>query len=267
MSVTYLKQATKTAKSDEDDVRQVVQRMLDGIRAGGELAIKAYAKELDGWDGEVVVSAETVEAASNQLTEQEKADIQFAHKRIRRFAQAQRDAMHNVEYTEDGVTLGHKHVPINTAGCYVPGGRYAHIASAIMSITTAKVAGVKNIIACSPAKPGVGVHPTILYTMALCGADQVLALGGVQGVAAMAFGHFTGHEADILVGPGNAYVAEAKRLLFGSVGIDLFAGPTESAVIADNSADANLIAIDLVSQAEHGINSPVWLFTTSPTCR
>lgn len=263
MSIQYLKRAPKTAATDESSVRDVVKAILDDVRSGGEARARAYAKKFDGWDREIIVSRADIDAATAQLSEQEKQDIQTAHQRVKRFAQAQRDSMHDFEYVEDGVTLGHRNIPMNTAGCYVPGGRYAHIASAIMSVTTAKVAGVKHIVACSPGKAGVGVHPSILYTLDLCGADTILALGGVQGVAAMAFGLFTGHTADILVGPGNAYVSEAKRMLFGEVGIDLFAGPTESAIIADDSADSFIVATDLVSQAEHGINSPVWLFTTS----
>ncbi|MEM7118936.1 MAG: histidinol dehydrogenase [Chloroflexota bacterium] len=263
MSIHYLKQAPKTAATDESSVRDVVKRILDDVRSGGEERARAYAVQFDGWHDDIIVSRADIDAASAKLSEQEKRDIQIAHARVKQFAQAQRDSMHDFEYVEDGVTLGHKHIAVNTAGCYVPGGRYAHIASAMMSVTTAKVAGVKNIVACSPGKAGVGVHPSILYTLDLCGVDTILALGGVQGIAAMAFGLFTGHKADILVGPGNAYVAEAKRMLFGEVGIDLFAGPTESAVIADETADSHIVATDLVSQAEHGVDSPVWLFTTS----
>ena len=163
-----------------------------------------------------------------------------------------------------GLWAGQRLIPVNTAGCYVPGGRYAHVASAIMSITTAKVAGVENVIACSaPSPERGGIHPAILYTMDLCGADHILALGGVQGIAAMAFGLFTGNKANILVGPGNRFVAEAKRLLFGRVGIDLFAGPTEILIIADGTADPDIVANDLVGQAEHGPDSPAWLITTS----
>lgn len=263
MTINYLKKARKTAVTDETDVRNTVQIILTEIKAGGEASARAYAQRFDGWKGEVIVSQDAIAQAAAQLSQQEKDDIWFAHERVRAFAQAQRDSMHDFEIVQDGVTMGHRHIPVNVAGCYVPGGRYAHIASAIMSITTAKVAGVKHIIACSPAKPGVGIHPAILYTLDLCGADQILALGGVQGVAAMAYGLFTGRKADILVGPGNAYVSEAKRLLFGEVGIDIFAGPTEIAIIADETAVSSLVAIDLVGQAEHGPTSPVWLITTS----
>ena len=162
-----------------------------------------------------------------------------------------------------GLIAGQKLIPVHTAGCYVPGGRYAHIASAIMSVTTAKVAGVKNVIACSPTRGSDGVHPSILYAAGLAGADTILALGGVQGIAAMAFGLFSGHPADVLVGPGNRFVAEAKRILYGRVGIDMFAGPTEIAVIADETADPDIVASDLISQAEHGFDSPAWLISTS----
>ncbi len=263
MAIRYLKQAHKTASSDESDIRDAVGAILAEIEAGGEDVVKSYAERFDKWTGEIVVSRETIDAATATIDEQTKADIQFAYDRVKRFAQAQRDSMSDVEIEDDGVILGHRHIPVITAGCYVPGGRYAHIASAIMSVTSAKVAGVKNIIACSPAKGDEGVHPIILYTMDLCGADTILALGGVQAVASMANGLFTGHKADILVGPGNAYVAEAKRILFGQVGIDVFAGPSEIAIIADDTADPDVVAIDLVGQAEHGPTSPVWLITTS----
>ncbi|MEM7348752.1 MAG: histidinol dehydrogenase, partial [Chloroflexota bacterium] len=262
MPTTYLKKAAKTAATDENDVREIVQTILREIKEGGEDAVKQYASKFDKWEGPIIITETDIDQATKKLSEQEKQDIHLAYDRVRTFAQAQRDSMHDFEMTQDGVTYGHKHIPVNTAGCYVPGGRYAHVASAIMSITTAKVAGVKQIVACSPAKPGVGIHPAILYTINLCGADTILALGGVQAVAAMAYGHFSGHKADILVGPGNAFVAEAKRLLFGEVGIDVFAGPSEIAIIADETADPEIVAIDLVGQAEHGPTSPAWLFTT-----
>ena len=263
MAISYLKKASKSAASDESQVRDRVNAMLADIQEGGEEVVLRYARDFDDYTGDIIVGEEAMAKAAEGLSPELKADIAFAHERVQRFAQAQRDSMHDVEYSEHGVTLGHKHLPVQTAGCYVPGGRYAHVASAIMSITTAKVAGVKNVVACSPAKGVEGIHPAILYTMQLCGADHILALGGVQGVAAMAYGLFTGHQADILVGPGNAYVAEAKRILFGEVGIDVFAGPSEIGIIADAAADPDIVAIDLVGQAEHGPTSPVWLFTTS----
>ena len=263
MAITYLKKAAKTAATDETSIRKAVADILGDIREGGEKQVKDYAQRFDNYSGEIVIGQETIAKAERSLSDELKADIQLAYKRVKGFAEAQRQSITDIEYEEDGIILGHKNIPVSTAGCYVPGGRYAHVASAIMSITTAKVAGVENVVACSPAKGEEGVHPAILYTMHLCGADHILALGGVQGVAAMTYGLFTGHKADILVGPGNAYVAEAKRMLFGEVGIDVFAGPSEIGIIADESADADMVAIDLVGQAEHGPTSPAWLFTTS----
>ena len=260
----YLKKARKNSATGEDDTRERVNELLKDIESGGEARARHYAKSLDGWTGDIVVSAEEIARASESLPQRIKDDIAFAHVQVRTFAEAQLASMHEFE-TElhPGVIAGQKLIPVETAGCYIPGGRYAHIASAIMSVTTARVAGVRHVIASSPAVPGRGVHPAILHTADLAGADTILALGGVQGVAALAFGLFTGHAADILVGPGNRFVAEAKRILFGRVGIDLFAGPTEIAVIADDTADAEIVASDLVGQAEHGPDSPAWLVTTS----
>jgi len=264
MTATYLKRAAKTPATGEDEARAAVEKMLREIEAGGEAAARDYAKRLDGWDGEIVVSRETIARTAKRLSETLKEDIRFAYERVKAFAQHQRDSLKEFEVELlPGLRAGQRLLPVNTAGCYVPGGRYAHVASAVMSVTTARVAGVKNVIACSPSRGAEGVHPAILYTLDLCGADTVLALGGVQGVAALAFGLFTGHPADIIVGPGNRYVAEAKRILFGRVGIDLFAGPTEICVIADDSADPEIVATDLVGQAEHGPDSPAWLVTTS----
>ena len=193
-----------------------------------------------------------------------KADIRFAHDKVRRFAEAQLRAIQDTEIAlMPGLVAGHRNIPVSCAGCYVPGGRYTHVASAIMSVTTAKVAGVENVIACSPPKLGVGIPPAALYALDLCGADTILNLGGVQGIAALAFGLFTNHPADILVGPGNQYVAEAKRILYGRIGIDMFAGPSEILVIADDTADPEIVAADLVGQAEHGYNSPAWLISLS----
>ena len=264
MAVTWLKRAIRTPSSGEADTRARVERMLEEIEAGGEATARGYAESLDNWSGDIVVSAEAIARAEGALSDQARADIRFAWERVRRFAEAQRASLSEFE-TElsPGLVAGQRLIPVETAGCYVPGGRYAHIASAIMSVTTAKVAGVRHVIACSPPRGENGVHPAILYTAHLCGADTVLALGGVQGVAALAFGLFTGHPADLIVGPGNRFVAEAKRALFGRVGIDLFAGPTEILVIADHDADPEIVACDLVSQAEHGPDSPAWLVTTS----
>lgn len=265
MTVEYLKKAEKTSATGEQDTRDIVARMLDEIEAGGEDRARAYGKDLDGWDGDILVGPDAIAAAADQVSRQLKDDIKFAYDRVRGFAEAQKASIREFE-TElsPGLWAGQKLIPIETAGCYVPGGRYAHVASAIMSITTAKVAGVPNVVACSaPSVERGGAHPAILYAMNLCGADHILALGGVQGIAAMAFGLFTGNKANILVGPGNRFVAEAKRMLFGRVGIDLFAGPTEIAIIADDHADPHIVATDLVGQAEHGPDSPAWLVTTS----
>ncbi|KXF83401.1 histidinol dehydrogenase [Enterovibrio coralii] len=264
MAVKYLKKAEKTAATGEDDVRAIVANMLKEIEQGGEETCIEYTRKFDNWQGDIVVSQADIDAAADKVPEQLKKDIQFAYERVRDFAQAQLDSMSEFE-TElsPGLFAGQRLIPMQAAGCYVPGGRYSHIASAIMSVTTAKVAGVDHVIACSPPGREEGVHPAILYTLNLCGADTILNLGGVQGIAAMAFGQFTGHPADILVGPGNQFVAEAKRQLYGRVGIDMFAGPSEVMVIADGNADPELVAVDLVGQAEHGPNTPAWLVTDS----
>ena len=264
MSATYLKKASKTPQTGQDDTNELVRSMLREIEEGGESKVLEYAQKLDGWERDILVSQEEIERAKASLSDRTKEDIRFAHARVKAFAEAQLDSMQEFE-TElsPGLICGQKLVPVKTAGCYVPGGRYAHIASAIMSITTAKVAGVKQVTACSPPQGDIGVHPAILYAASYAGADSILHLGGVQGVAAMAFGLFAGPPADILVGPGNRFVAEAKRILFGRVGIDMFAGPTEILVIADHSADPDIVACDLASQAEHGPDSPAWLISTS----
>ncbi len=259
----FIKKALAPEGAADRSIRDAVAAMLETIESGGEAAALALAEALDGWSGDVVLSDEKRAALIAQVPAQVRADIQFTHAQVRRFAEAQRDSLKEFEIEpEPGVRLGQRVIPVQCAGCYVPGGRYAHIASAIMSVATAKVAGVPHIIACSPPHAG-SIHPMIAYAMDLAGADVILEMGGVQGVAAMAYGLFTGREADLIVGPGNAYVAEAKRLLFGRVGIDVFAGPTELAIIADAQADPTTIAVDLASQAEHGPDSPVWLFTTS----
>ena len=264
MAIVYLKRAKKTPQTRTDEIHKIVTNMLTKIETGGEAAALACGRDLDGYDGDAIVSAEMIDNAGKTVSDQLKDDIKFAYDRITKFAEAQKASISEFE-TElsPGSWAGQKIIPIETAGCYVPGGRYAHVASAIMSIATAKVAGVENVIACSAPSGKDGPHPAILYAMNMCGADTILSLGGVQGIAAMAFGLFTGKPARLLVGPGNRFVAEAKRMLYGRVGIDMFAGPTEIAVIADETADAVLVAEDLVSQAEHGPDSPAWLITTS----
>lgn len=256
----YLKKASKTAATGEQNVRQTVQAILDDIEAGGDAAARDYAKKFDKWEGDIVVSDADRAAAAGKVSRKLKDDIRFAHDNVHRFAEAQRTTLTDTEVEIlPGLIAGQKQIPVSAAGCYAPGGRYSHVASAIMTVTTAKVAGVGHVSACSPPRPGVGMNPAVLYALDVCGADTILNLGGVQGIAAMAFGLFGTPPARVLAGPGNQFVAEAKRILYGRVGIDMFAGPTESMVIADGSADPGIVACDLVGQAEHGYNSPVWL--------
>lgn len=262
MARTYLKKADLTSQSDAGDVRETVQKILEDIETRGDQGALEYAAKFDKYSGNIKLTDQEIEAASALVPEKLKRDIQFAHDNVRRFAEAQKETLKDIEIeVVPGLIAGQKSIPVRTAGCYIPGGRYSHIASAIMTVTTAKVAGCGNIIACSPPRPDVGIAPAIIYAAHICGADTILALGGVQGVAAMAFGLFDLPKADILVGPGNQFVAEAKRILFGRVGIDMFAGPTDSLILADSSADPEIVASDLVGQAEHGYNSPVWLVT------
>lgn len=265
MSITYLKTASKTPETETESARQVVNQMLAAIETGGEAAVRDYAFKLDNWSGEIVLDAQAIAARTADIPQAIKDDIDLAAAQVRRFAEAQRDSVKDFSIeVSPGLTLGQKLVPVNTAGCYVPTGRYAHIASAYMSVATAKAAGVKTVVACSAPFRGTGVHPHVLYAMKVAGADIVMCLGGVQAIAAMTYGLFTGKPADIIVGPGNKFVAEAKRMLFGKVGIDVFAGPSEVAVIADETADSLIVATDLVGQAEHGHESPAWLITSSP---
>ena len=260
----YLKRAARTPESDTAEARRVVDEMLAGIRAGGEQAVRDYARKLDKWVGPIEVTAAEIEKRTASIPASIKKDIEFATSQVRRFAEAQRASLQEFSVElKNGLTAGQRLIPVNVAGCYVPTGRYAHIASAYMSIGTAKAAGVPTVIACSTPYKGEGIHPQVLYAMKVAGADIILTLGGVQAIAALAFGLFTGRPADIVVGPGNKFVAEAKRALFGAVGIDVLAGPTEIAVIADDSADAALVATDLVGQAEHGHDSPAWLISLS----
>ena len=260
MSVQYLKKAARTSSSDATDVRATVQEMLDEIESKGEDAARVYADKLDKYAGNIILTDEEIASACEQVSDRLKSDIQFAHDNVKRFAEAQKATLSDTEVEiVPGLIAGQKTIPCNAAGCYVPGGRYSHIASAIMTVTTAKVADVGHIVACSPPRPDTGIAPAIIYAAHIAGADTILAMGGVQAVASMAFGLFGLPKSDILVGPGNQYVAEAKRILFGRVGIDMFAGPTDSLILADKTADAEIVAADLVGQAEHGYNSPVWL--------
>ena len=264
MSIAYLKKASKTPETESGNAQSIVAEMLTTIEAGGEQSVRNYAQKLDQWTGPIVLSSADIAGRAAEVPEYVKDDIEFAVNQVRRFAEAQRKSIHDfsVELLP-GLQVGQRMVPVNVAGCYVPTGRYAHIASAYMSIATAKSAGVGTVIACSTPYKGRGIHPYVLHAMKTAGADIVMTLGGVQAIAAMAFGLFTGKPADIIVGPGNKFVAEAKRMLFGKVGIDVFAGPSEIAIIADASADPEVVATDLVGQAEHGHESPAWLITTS----
>ena len=262
MTREYLKKATLTPRSGASDVRDTVQEILAEIEAGGDAKALEYAAKFDKYEGSVLLSAEEIDAAIAKVPEKLKRDIEFAHGNVKRFAEAQKASMTDIAVeVVPGMTAGQKMIPVDAAGCYVPGGRYSHIASAIMTVTTAKVAGCNHIVACSPPRPDIGIAPAIVYAAHLCGADKILAMGGVQGVAAMTFGLFGLPKANILVGPGNQFVAEAKRSLFGRVGIDMIAGPTDSLILADGTADPMVVATDLVGQAEHGYNSPVWLVT------
>jgi sulfopropanediol 3-dehydrogenase len=264
MGSTYLKRASKTPETETATAQKVVNEMLARIEAEGEQAVRDYARTLDRWEGDIVMSAAQIEAAIAEVPAQVRADIDFAAKQVYDFALAQRRSMADFAVElHPGVTAGQKVVPVNVVGCYAPAGRYAHIASAYMTVATAKAAGVKTVIACSSPFRGGGMHPYVLYAFKAAGADIIMTLGGVQAIATLAQGLFTGRPADVVVGPGNKFVAEAKRMLFGKVGIDVFAGPSEVAVIADDSADPAIVASDLVGQAEHGHESPAWLFTTS----
>ncbi len=263
---TYIKKAAKTPETDEAETREIVQRLLKGIQENGEDDyIRHYgAKFGESWPGKFILTHEEIEQRIAEVPARIKEDIQFAYNQVYGFALKQRESMNEFE-TEiyPGVTLGQRLIPCSCAGCYVPGGRFAHIASALMSIGTARAAGVPFVVACSPSHDGISLNPTMLYAMSVCKPDVIMMMGGVHAVAAMAYGAFTGKPADVIVGPGNRFVTEAKRALFGQIGIDVVAGPTESLILADKTADPFIVAIDLLSQAEHGYDSPVWLVTDS----
>ena len=264
--IRHLKRGQGAAAHAEADakVRATVEAILKDIEAHGDDAVRRCSRQFDQWDpADFTLSQAEVEAAVKQLSPRELDDIRFAQAQVRRFAQVQRESLRDVEVeTLPGVVLGHKHIPVNAVGCYVPGGKYPLIASAHMSVLTAKVAGVPRIVATAPPYKGAP-HPAIVAAMHMAGADQILVLGGVQAVAAMALGTQSVAAVDMLVGPGNMFVAEAKRQLYGRVGIDLFAGPTETLVIADDSVDGEMCAVDLLGQAEHGPTSPAVLLTDS----
>ena len=264
--IRYLKNGKDAQTQADDDikVRATVEGILKNIESRGDDAVREYSKKFDNWDpADFRLSQAAIGAAVKQLSPRELQDIQFAQTQVRNFAQLQRESMKDIEVeTLPDVILGHKHIPMNAVGCYVPGGKYPLIASAHMSVLTAKVAGVKRIVATAPPYQGAP-HPAIVAAMHFAGADEILVLGGVQAVAAMAIGTATIKPVDMLVGPGNMFVAEAKRQLYGRVGIDLFAGPTETLIIADDSVDGEMCAVDLLGQAEHGPTSPAILLTNS----
>ncbi|NNK13267.1 MAG: histidinol dehydrogenase [Desulfofustis sp.] len=256
--------SAEASKSDEAKVKGIVEGILADIDNRGDAAVRELSEKFDNWSPDSFrLSQEEIQACIDSLPESTIGDIKFAQTQIRNFAQAQLDSMNDIEVeTLPGVILGHKNIPLASVGCYVPGGKFPMVASAHMSILTAKVAGVKRVIACTP--PDKGSHPAAtVAAMSMAGADDIYVLGGVQAVAAMAMGTETIKPVDFLVGPGNAFVAEAKRQLYGRVGIDLFAGPTETLIVADETADAEMVATDLLGQAEHGYNSPAVLLTTN----
>ncbi|CAH1593037.1 histidinol dehydrogenase [Vibrio owensii] len=257
----------EASASNDAKVRQIVENILADIESKGDSAVRELSEKFDNWSPEQFrLSEEQIQACVDALDESTRHDIEFAQQQVRNFAQIQRDSMKDVEVeTMPGVVLGHKNIPVNSVGCYIPGGKYPLVASAHMSVLTAKVAGVKRVIACAPPFNGQP-NVAIVAAMAMAGADEIYCFGGVQAVGAMALGTETIAPVDMIVGPGNAFVAEAKRQLFGRVGIDLFAGPTETLVIADEKGcDPELAAADLLGQAEHGYNSPAVLLTNSET--
>ncbi|GMG87935.1 histidinol dehydrogenase [Biformimicrobium ophioploci] len=263
---TYIKNGidAETAQTNDKKVREIVEGILGEIEKRGDAAVRDYSGQFDNWvPSSFRLSEEQIKACYDRLDEKTIEDIRFAQQQVRNFAQVQLDSMLDVEKeTLPGVFLGHKHIPMNSVGCYVPGGKYPLVASAHMSVATAKVAGVKRVIAAAPPFNGEP-NPAIVVAMDMAGADEIYCFGGVQAIGAMAIGTETIAPVDMLVGPGNAFVAEAKRQLFGRVGIDLFAGPTETLVIADDTVDGELCATDLLGQAEHGVNSPAILLTNS----
>jgi sulfopropanediol 3-dehydrogenase len=261
----YLKEPVSPMSEVADDVRRRVTAMLARIEREGIDAVRKYSRELDGWDPQSLrVGEDEIRAAADRLTPELREHIAFAQQQIRSFAERQRATLADLHYeAQPGVVLGHKHVPVDAVGSYVPGGRYPMLASAFMTIAVPKVAGVPRVVACAPPWQGGGIHPAMLYAMSTSGADEIVCLGGVQALATLAYGLGGIEPVDMIVGAGNAYVAEAKRQLFGRVGIDLVAGPTEILVIADETADPELVAADLLGQAEHGPTSPAILITTS----
>jgi sulfopropanediol 3-dehydrogenase len=267
---TYIKQAALkggngSEREDSAKVETTVRGMLADIAEQGDEAVRRFARELDHWESEEFrVPGDDIRRAASQMSETFKEDFEFCKRQIQDFAKRQLDSMHEFEVeTEPGIWLGQKLIPVKNVGCYIPGGKYPLVAAAIMSVGTARVAGVEHIVGCAPPRDSSGIYAPTLYALHAAGADEIFCIGGVQAMAAMAYGRIGMSPVDMITGPGNPFVAEAKRQLFGIVGIDLLAGPTEICVIADDSADAGLVATDLLGQAEHGPDSPAWLITTS----
>lgn len=262
---TYIKRAPDKAPSSRTEVEDTVRRMLAEIRDGGDAAVRRFARTLDRWEQDNFrVSNDQIHAVTKRLPETFKEDFALCMANVQDFAKRQRDSMQEFEAEiSPGITLGQKLIPVSSVGCYIPGGKYPLVSAGIMSVGTARVAGVTKIIGCAPPRGPEGIFPPTLYGLHAAGADAIFCIGGVQAMAAMAFGCVGMDAVDMITGPGNAYVAEAKRQLYGTVGIDLLAGPTEICIIADETADPDLVATDLLGQAEHGPDSPAWLITTS----
>ncbi len=262
---TYLKQSSQREGFDRRAVEATVAEMLEAIRADGDDAIRRYARDLDKWASpDFRMSEDRIRQVERTLPETFKDDIRYALKQVQDFARAQRETLQDLTIElRPGAVMGHKHIPMKVAGCYTPGGKYPLVAGSIMSAGVAAVAGVPRIVGCAPPRDSDGVYPQTLFAFHAAGAHEIYAIGGVQALAAMAFGLVGMPAADLIIGPGNPYVAEAKRQLFGTCGIDQLAGPTETLIIADDSVPASLVATDLLGQAEHGPDSPCWLVTTS----
>lgn len=262
---TYIKRAAAVSRESGVQIEETVRRMLADIAENRDEAVRRYARQLDKWDSEQFrVSEDDIRAVAKRMPETFKEDFDFCKRQVQEFAERQRDSMQEFEIeTEPGIWLGQKLIPVAHVGCYIPGGKYPLISAAIMSVGTARVAGVEHIIGCAPPRDSSGIFPPTLYALHAAGADEIYVLGGVQAMASMAYGCIGMPAVEMITGPGNPYVAEAKRQLYGTVGIDLLAGPTEICIIADESADPSLVATDLLGQAEHGPDSPAWLITTS----
>lgn len=261
---SYIKKAEAVSRQHRSNVEEKVRAMIADIQDRRDDAIREYAAQLDNWTSEFRISDNQIRAVTSRMSETFKDDFEVCKRQVQDFARRQLESFQELEAeTAPGITLGHRHIPVQSVGCYIPGGKYPLISAAIMSVGTARVAGVETTIGCAPPRDQNGIYAPTLYALAAAGADEIYCLGGVQALASMAFGCLGMATVDMITGPGNAFVSEAKRQLFGTVGIDLLAGPTEICIVADDSADPSLVATDLLGQAEHGPDSPAWLVTTS----